>query len=113
MPTSTVVTRRRLSRGVEKFLPSSAPRGRGCVSYDLALIRLLDFRGVGQPLAYYAGELRRRRWKDAIICLPHDGVATNNITGKRSRRKGQRVELAIAKALEANGLAAEPAPHCR
>jgi hypothetical protein len=27
--------------------------------------------------------LRRRGWKDAVICLPHDGVATNNITGKR------------------------------
>ena len=27
--------------------------------YDLALIRLLDYiEGVGQPLAYYAGELR-------------------------------------------------------
>src|SRR5262249_33748882 len=47
-------------------------------------IRLLDYiEGVGQPLAYYAGELRRRGWKDAVICLPHDGVATNNITGKR------------------------------
>src|SRR5215471_2658272 len=30
-----------------------------------------------------AGELRRRGWKEAVICLPHDGVATNNITGKR------------------------------
>jgi phage terminase large subunit len=47
-------------------------------------IRLLDYiEGVGQPLAYYATELRRRRWKDAIICLPHDGVAANNISGKR------------------------------
>jgi phage terminase large subunit len=47
-------------------------------------IRLLDYiEGVGQPLAYYAGELRRRGWKEAIICLPHDGVAHNNITGKR------------------------------
>ena len=47
-------------------------------------IRLLDYiEGVGQPLACYAGELRRRGWKEAVICLPHDGVATNNITGKR------------------------------
>ena len=47
-------------------------------------IRLLDYiKGIGQPLAYYAGELRRRGWKEAVICLPHDGVATNNITGKR------------------------------
>ncbi len=47
-------------------------------------IRVLDYiEGVGQPLSYYAHELRRRGWKDAIIYLPHDGVATNNITGKR------------------------------
>jgi hypothetical protein len=31
----------------------------------------------------YANELRRRNWKDAVICLPHDGVAANNVTGKR------------------------------
>src|SRR5262249_5657634 len=47
-------------------------------------IRLLDYiEGVGQPLGYYAHELRRRGWKDVIVYLPHDGVATNNITGKR------------------------------
>jgi phage terminase large subunit len=47
-------------------------------------IRLLDYiEGVGQPLGYYATELRRRGWKDAIIQLPHDGVAHNNISGKR------------------------------
>jgi phage terminase large subunit len=47
-------------------------------------IRLLDYiEGVGQPLGFYATELRRRGWKDAIIHLPHDGVATNNISGKR------------------------------
>jgi phage terminase large subunit len=47
-------------------------------------IRLLDYiEGVGQPLGYYANELRRRGWEDAIVYLPHDGVATNNITGKR------------------------------
>jgi hypothetical protein len=49
-----------------------------------ARIKLLDYiEGVGQPLGYYAGELRRRGWKEAIVCLRHDGVATNNITGKR------------------------------
>jgi phage terminase large subunit len=47
-------------------------------------IRLLDYiEGVGQPLAYCAHELRRRGWNDVIVYLPHDGVATNNITGKR------------------------------
>jgi phage terminase large subunit len=46
--------------------------------------RLLDYiEGVGQPLGYDATELRRRDWKDAVIHLPHDGVATNNISGKR------------------------------
>jgi phage terminase large subunit len=49
-------------------------------------IRLLDYiDGVGQPLGYYATELRRRGWKDAVIHLPHDGVATNNISGKLYR----------------------------
>jgi phage terminase large subunit len=47
-------------------------------------IRLLDYiEGVGQPLGFYATELRRRGWKDAIIHLPLDGVAHNNISGKR------------------------------
>jgi phage terminase large subunit len=47
-------------------------------------IRLLDYiEGVSQPLSYYAGELRRRGWKEAIICWPHDGVATNNVSGRR------------------------------
>jgi hypothetical protein len=47
-------------------------------------IRLLDYiEGVGQPLAYYPGELRRRGWKEAMICLPRDGVAHNNINVKR------------------------------
>ena len=47
-------------------------------------IRLLDYiEGVGQPLSYYANELRKKGWKDAVIHLPHDGVATNNISGKR------------------------------
>jgi phage terminase large subunit len=36
-------------------------------------IRLLDYiEGVGQPLGYYAGELRRRGWKDTVIHLPRD-----------------------------------------
>ena len=47
-------------------------------------IRLLDYiEGVSQPLGFYATELRRRGWKDAVINLPHDGVAHNNISGKR------------------------------
>jgi phage terminase large subunit len=43
-------------------------------------IRLLDYiKGVGQPFAYCANDLKRRGWEDAIIYLPHDGVAHNNI----------------------------------
>jgi phage terminase large subunit len=47
-------------------------------------IRLLDYiEGVGQVLAYYADELRRRHYERAICYLPHDGVNANAITGKR------------------------------
>lgn len=47
-------------------------------------IRVLDYiEGVGQPLSYYAGELRARGWGDALLVLPHDGVNENAITGKR------------------------------
>lgn len=47
-------------------------------------IRILDYiEGVGQVLAYYVNELRSRGWEKALIKLPHDGVNTNNITGKQ------------------------------
>ena len=47
-------------------------------------IRVLDYiEGVGQVLAYYVDELRRRQYERAICYLPHDGVNANAITGKR------------------------------
>lgn len=47
-------------------------------------IRVLDYiEGQGQVLAYYVNELRRRGWGEALCFLPHDGVNTNTITGKR------------------------------
>jgi phage terminase large subunit len=47
-------------------------------------IRLLDYiEGIGQPLGYYANELRTRGWKLATVYLPHDGVAANSASGKR------------------------------
>jgi phage terminase large subunit len=47
-------------------------------------IRVLDYiEGIGQVLSYYVSELRKRKWGDAICVLPHDGVNTNAITGKR------------------------------
>jgi hypothetical protein len=80
-------------------------------------IRLLDYiEGVGQPLAYYAGELRRRGWKEAVICLPHDGVAHNNITGKRYidhwREAGFECETPIKNTSRLRRLLVSPAsPH--
>lgn len=47
-------------------------------------IRVLDYiEGVGQVLAYYVNELRSRGYQKALCYLPHDGVNSNNITGKR------------------------------
>jgi phage terminase large subunit len=47
-------------------------------------IRILDYiEGVGQVLAYYVAEMRRRGYQNALCVLPHDGVNANNITGKR------------------------------
>ncbi len=47
-------------------------------------VRVLDYiEGQGQPLEYYVNELRARKWGDAQCILPHDGMNTNNITGKR------------------------------
>lgn len=47
-------------------------------------IRVLDYiEGVGQVLAYYVNELRSRGYGAALCILPHDGVNTNAITGKR------------------------------
>lgn len=37
-------------------------------------IRVLDYiEGIGQPLAYYVGELRKRGLEQALCVLPHDG----------------------------------------
>jgi phage terminase large subunit len=47
-------------------------------------IRVLDYiEGVGQVLAYYVNELRRKGYQNATCYLPHDGVNANVITGKR------------------------------
>jgi phage terminase large subunit len=49
-------------------------------------IRILDYiEGIGQTLGYYIAELRKRGYGQALCRLPHDGVTTNNITGKRYR----------------------------
>jgi phage terminase large subunit len=47
-------------------------------------IRVLDYyEAVGQVLAYHVNWLRQHGYEKALIYLPHDGVAANNITGKR------------------------------
>ena len=47
-------------------------------------IRVLDYyESVGQVLAFHVNWLRARGYDNAILYLPHDGVAANNITGKR------------------------------
>ncbi len=47
-------------------------------------IRVLDYiEGSGQVLAYYVNTLRSKGYCNALCLLPHDGVNTNSITGKR------------------------------
>jgi len=39
-------------------------------------IRVLDYiEGVGQEIGYYVGELRKRKYDQALLVLPHDGNA--------------------------------------
>lgn len=48
------------------------------------MIHVLDYiEGVGQPLGYYAQEMRTKGYQKAICRLPHDGLNANNVTGKR------------------------------
>ncbi len=51
------------------------------VGRDILVIDYIE--GVGQVLDYYVRELRRRGHGEALCVLPHDGMASNNITGKR------------------------------
>lgn len=47
-------------------------------------IHILDYiEGIGQPLAYYLDELRRKGFERAVCHTPHDAINSNNITGKR------------------------------
>ncbi|MGJ4906557.1 PBSX family phage terminase large subunit [Bradyrhizobium sp. HKCCYLS2033] len=47
-------------------------------------IRVLDYyEAVGQVLAFHVNWLRTRGYQNAILYLPHDGLATNAVTGKR------------------------------
>lgn len=59
-------------------------------------IRVLDYiEGQGQVLGYYVTELRQRGWIKAECILPHDGVNTNNITGKRYEDHLRDAELNV------------------
>lgn len=47
-------------------------------------IRVLDYyESVGQVLAFHVNWLRSRGYDHAVLYLPHDGMAANNVTGKR------------------------------
>jgi phage terminase large subunit len=47
-------------------------------------ILVLDYiEGQGQTLGYYVNELRERGHSNALCVLPHDGVNSNTVTGKR------------------------------
>lgn len=47
-------------------------------------IRVLDYyEAVGQVLAYHVAWLREHGYEKAELIFPHDGVNTNNVTGKR------------------------------
>lgn len=47
-------------------------------------IRVLDYiEGVGQVLGFYVQEMRKRGYGNAQCVLPHDGVATNSVSGKQ------------------------------
>lgn len=47
-------------------------------------IYVLDhYAAEGQALAYHASWMRERGYEGAVVQLPHDGVAANNVTGKR------------------------------
>jgi hypothetical protein len=46
-------------------------------------INVLDYcEGVGQVLAFYVNWLRKNDYERAECVLPHDGIVTNNVTGK-------------------------------
>ena len=47
-------------------------------------VRVLDYyESWGQVLAFHVNWLRSRGYHNAVLYLPHDGIAANNITGKR------------------------------
>lgn len=47
-------------------------------------LRFIDYiEGEGQPLSYYANELRRRGYEQAECVLPHDGAKRDSIYGTR------------------------------
>lgn len=47
-------------------------------------IRVLNYiEGIGHVLAYYVNELRSKGYAGVHCTIPHDGVNTNNITGKQ------------------------------
>jgi phage terminase large subunit len=61
-------------------------------------IRVLDYyESIGQTLSFHVNWMRERAYEAATVYLPHDGVNTSNLTGKRYedhwREAGFNVEV--------------------
>ena len=65
--------------------------------WESETIKVLDYiEAEGQPLSFYAAEMRRRGWEDALCVLPHDGAQREKSSARRYedhlREAGFRVE---------------------
>jgi hypothetical protein len=66
------------------FIDKIETPGDGIIIFRGMQVRVLDYyESVGQVLAFHVNWLRSNGYAQAILHLPHDGVAANNITGKR------------------------------
>jgi len=75
-------------------------------------IRVLDYyEAVGQVLAYHVTWLRDRGYEKALCFLPHDGIKSNDVTGKRYedhlRDAGFKVESIPNQGMGAAGMRIE------
>jgi phage terminase large subunit len=60
--------------------------GVGIVQFVGREIRVLDYiEGVGQEIGYYIAELRKRKYDQALLVLPHDGDAHHGPINKTYR----------------------------
>jgi phage terminase large subunit len=71
-------------------------------------IRVLDYyEAMGQVLGEHVAWLRSRGYQKAIIHLPHDGVNTNNITGKQYKDHFRDADFDVPPPLPNQGIGAK------